>query len=45
MAFSDGKTAFLHIFLKMRNAQNGKNEQKIGQLTSVMPQRVIVKTS
>ncbi|MBR6964330.1 MAG: hypothetical protein IKH86_11990 [Prevotella sp.] len=44
-AFLDGKSTFLHIFLKMRNAQIGKNEQTSGQLASVMPQQPTVKTS
>ncbi|MBR6963973.1 MAG: hypothetical protein IKH86_10170 [Prevotella sp.] len=44
-AFWDGKSAFLHIFRKMRNAQNNKNEQANGLLISVMPQKANVKTS
>lgn len=45
MAFSDGKSAFLHVFAKMRNAQNGENEQNNGELISEMPQKEIVKSS
>ena len=44
-AFLDEKSAFLHILAKMRNAQNGKNEQNDGELISIMPQKEIVKSS
>lgn len=44
-AFSSGKSTILHISRKMRNAQNGKNEQTNSHFTSRMLQRGTVKTS